>query len=100
MDQAALGFRNQGQFIAALNASKRLGIPFADLKTAMVTNHNSLGQAIQAGRRNTATTPPTGTTTPGTTTTGTTTTGTTPTGTTTGTTTPGTTTPTNGTSHR
>jgi len=47
MDQAASGFRNQGQFLAALNASRRLNIPFADLKTAMVTNHQSLGQAIQ-----------------------------------------------------
>ncbi|MBW8860780.1 MAG: hypothetical protein JF601_00160, partial [Acidobacteria bacterium] len=46
MDQAASGFRNQGQFLAALNASRRMNIPFADLKTAMVTNHQSLGQAI------------------------------------------------------
>jgi hypothetical protein len=46
MDQAAMGFRNQGQFLAALTASRRLNIPFADLKTAMVTNHQSLGQAI------------------------------------------------------
>src|SRR5689334_19109865 len=27
---AAAGFKNQGQFIAALNVSKNLGIPFAD----------------------------------------------------------------------
>jgi len=35
LDQASLGFKNQGQFIAALHVSKNLGIPFADLKTAM-----------------------------------------------------------------
>jgi len=79
MDQAASGFRNQGQFLAALNASHRLNIPFADLKTAMVTNHQSLGQAIH-------------TVSPGTTTGGTTTGGTTTGGTTGGTTTGGTTT--------
>jgi len=30
-----MGFKNQGQFIAALHVSQNLGIPFADLKTAM-----------------------------------------------------------------
>src|SRR5262249_12612030 len=35
LDQASLGFKNQGQFIAALHVSQNLGIPFADLKTAM-----------------------------------------------------------------
>jgi len=35
LDQASLGFKNQGQFIAALHVSRNLGIPFADLKTAM-----------------------------------------------------------------
>ena len=35
LDQASLGFRNQGQFIAALHVSRNLGIPFADLKAAM-----------------------------------------------------------------
>jgi len=71
MDQAASGFRNQGQFLAALNASHRLNIPFADLKTAMVTNHQSLGQAIHTVSPGTTTG---GTTTGGTTTGGTTTT--------------------------
>jgi hypothetical protein len=47
MDQAARGFKNQGQFIAALHVSRNLGIPFADLKKDMVTNDRSLGQAIQ-----------------------------------------------------
>jgi hypothetical protein len=50
MNQAALGFKNQGQFIAALHASQRTGIPFADLKRAMVTHHQSLGQAVHSLR--------------------------------------------------
>lgn len=47
LDQAALGFKNQGQFIAAANVATNLGIPFVDLKTAMVDDGLSLGQAIQ-----------------------------------------------------
>jgi hypothetical protein len=48
LDQAARGFKNRGQFIAALHVSHNLGIPFTDLKTEMTgTNHRSLGQAIQ-----------------------------------------------------
>jgi hypothetical protein len=47
---AASGFRNLGQFVAAVNVSHNLGIPFARLKTDMVTNHMSLGQSIQALR--------------------------------------------------
>src|ERR1051326_1953433 len=44
---AATGFRNQGQFIAALHVSKNLGIPFAQLKSKMTgANPESLGQAI------------------------------------------------------
>jgi hypothetical protein len=43
---AAAGFKNQGQFIAAVQASKNLGISFADLKDRM-TAGQSLGQAIQ-----------------------------------------------------
>jgi hypothetical protein len=35
LNQASLGFKNQGQFLAALHVSRNLGIPFADLKTAM-----------------------------------------------------------------
>ena len=35
LNRASLGFKNQGQFIAALHVSRNLGIPFADLKTAM-----------------------------------------------------------------
>lgn len=61
LNQASLGFKNQGQFIAALHVSQNLGIPFADLKTAMTginpnlppgapqtsTSTLSLGRAIQ-----------------------------------------------------
>lgn len=57
LDQASAGFRNQGQFIAALNASKNRGIPFADLKNAMTHDGLSLGQAV---RRLQPKTPPTG----------------------------------------
>jgi len=48
LEQAALGFRNQGQFIAALHVSRNLNIPFADLKAAVTGDHAvSLGRAIQ-----------------------------------------------------
>ena len=70
LDQATMGFKNQGQAIAALHASRNLNISFADLKTAMTgitpivgpvppaptgtapttastTQRLSLGQAIQ-----------------------------------------------------
>ncbi len=47
LEQAADGFKNQGQFIAALNASKNLNIPFADLKAKMTgPGRESLGRAI------------------------------------------------------
>jgi hypothetical protein len=44
---AASGFRNLGQFVAAVNVSNNLGISFAELKTRMVDQGMSLGQAIQ-----------------------------------------------------
>ena len=58
LNDASAGFKNQGQFIAALHVSQNLGIPFADLKKQMVTTTGtgaaatstqtkSLGQAIQ-----------------------------------------------------
>ncbi len=48
LQTAAEGFRNQGQFVAALHVSKNLNIPFADLKTAMTgASPLSLGKAIQ-----------------------------------------------------
>jgi hypothetical protein len=44
---AAKGFRNEGQFIAALHAAKDLGVSFTDLKAEMIgSEHDSLGQAI------------------------------------------------------
>jgi len=66
LDQAAAGFRNQGQFIAALNASKNQGIAFADLQKAMTVDGLSLGQAVRQLRPQPAPTT-TSTTTEGTT---------------------------------
>ncbi len=48
---AAEGFRNLGQFVAAVNVSNNLGISFTELKSRMVDDGMSLGQAIQAERR-------------------------------------------------
>ena len=58
LNAASMGFKNQGQFIAALHVSQNLGVSFLDLKHAMVTSQatgggttmsqtGSLGQAIQ-----------------------------------------------------
>jgi hypothetical protein len=48
LNRASVGFKNQGQFIAALHVSHNLGIPFAKLKTDMTgARHLSLGQSIQ-----------------------------------------------------
>ena len=47
-DAAAAGFKNTGQFIAALHVSKNLGIPFDELKAQMTgPEAKSLGRAIQ-----------------------------------------------------
>jgi hypothetical protein len=44
---ASAGFRNQGQFIAALHVSRNLGIPFDQLKAELTEKHpDSLGQAV------------------------------------------------------
>ncbi len=44
---AASGFKNLGQFVAAVHVSKNLGIPFDDLKAKMTgPNAVSLGKAI------------------------------------------------------
>jgi hypothetical protein len=58
IQDASAGFKNWGQFVAAAHVSTNLGIPFADLKTAMTgiapgattptTAPMSLGQAIQS----------------------------------------------------
>ena len=47
---ASSGFRNLGQFVAAVNVSNNLGIPFWQLKSRMVDQGMSLGQAIQDTR--------------------------------------------------
>lgn len=45
--KAAYGFKNLGQFVAAVNVSNNLDIPFAKLKRLMVKEGYSLGQSIQ-----------------------------------------------------
>lgn len=44
---ASEGFKNLGQFVAAVNVSNNLGLEFTDLRTRMVDEGMSLGQAIQ-----------------------------------------------------
>src|SRR5262245_47996207 len=48
---AARGFRNLGQFVAAVNVSNNLGLDFTQLKTRMVGDGMSLGQAIQQQKK-------------------------------------------------
>jgi hypothetical protein len=58
VQDASQGFKNWGQFVAAVHVSNNLNIPFADLKMAMTglapgttvpaTTPKSLGQAIQS----------------------------------------------------
>jgi len=48
---AAKGFKNLGQFVAAVNVSNNLGLNFTDLKTHMVDDGMSLGQAIQKEKK-------------------------------------------------
>jgi len=45
--EAADGFKNLGHFVAAVNVSSNLGLDFEKIKTAMVDDGRSLGQAIQ-----------------------------------------------------
>jgi hypothetical protein len=47
LDRATEGFKNQGQFIAALHVSKNVGVSFKDLKNDMTKKNMSLGQSIQ-----------------------------------------------------
>jgi hypothetical protein len=47
---ASEGFKNLGQFVAAVNVSQNLNIPFDKLREKVVTDRKSLGQAIQALR--------------------------------------------------
>lgn len=50
IQDAAQGFKNMGQFVAAVHVSNNLGLPFDSLKAAMTspTAPMSLGQAIQS----------------------------------------------------
>lgn len=50
LDQASAGFRSTGQFVAALHASKSLGIPFSELRARMIAGGESLGEAIHGVR--------------------------------------------------
>lgn len=48
LNNAAQGFKNLGQFVAAVHVSKNLGIPFSDLKARMTGDSPmKLGKAIQ-----------------------------------------------------
>ena len=47
INKAAADFRNQGQFVAAVHVSNNLGIKFEDLKSRMVDDGMSLGQAVK-----------------------------------------------------
>jgi len=47
LEEATAGFRNQGQFIAALNVSKNRGLDFVALQEAMTVDGLSLGQAAK-----------------------------------------------------
>jgi hypothetical protein len=48
---ASAGFKNLGQFVAAVNVSNNLRLDFTTLKTAMVADGMSLGQAIQSQKK-------------------------------------------------
>lgn len=49
LQEAAAGFKNLGQFVAAVHVSHNLGIPFDQLKAKMTgANSESLGKAIKS----------------------------------------------------
>ena len=49
VQQASQGFKNLGQFVAAVHVSHNLGIPFEQLKAKMTSSSpESMGKAIQA----------------------------------------------------
>ena len=57
LNQASMGFENQGQFIAALHAARNLGCNcFKQLQTDMTKKGMSLGQAIQDVKKTSNTT--------------------------------------------
>jgi hypothetical protein len=45
--EAAMGFNNYGQYVAAKHVSDNLNIPADTLRTEMIDNHLSLGDAIK-----------------------------------------------------
>lgn len=49
LQTVASGFRNLGEFVAAVHVSNNLGVPFAEIKTRMMSG-DSLGDAIRALR--------------------------------------------------
>ena len=53
LQAAASGFKNLGQFVAAVHVSHNLGIPFDQLKTKILAG-KSLGEAIQELKPNVA----------------------------------------------
>ena len=61
--KAAAGFKNLGQFVSAVNTSYNLGLSFTEIKTRVVEQNMSLGQAIQDVKSLSATTSTTSTTT-------------------------------------
>lgn len=60
LEQATAGFKNQGQFIATLNASKNHTLSFVELQKAVTVDGLSVGQAVKKVK---ATPPPAPTTT-------------------------------------
>jgi hypothetical protein len=52
LDLASDGFKNLGQFVAAVHVSQNLGIPFDQLKSKMVTDRLSLGDSIHVLKPN------------------------------------------------
>jgi hypothetical protein len=47
LNSASSGFKNSGQFVAAVHVSNNLGIPFDQLRTKMVDGDMSLGKAVE-----------------------------------------------------
>lgn len=52
LQDAASGFKNLGQFVAAVHVSHNLGIPFDQLKTTVLSNGDNLGKAIHTLNHN------------------------------------------------
>lgn len=48
VQEAASGFKNLGQFVAAVHVAHNLNIPFGQFKDKVVTSGDSLGKAVHA----------------------------------------------------